>query len=454
MPDEPSIQPKGRVARGTAANDGKVTRLDPWLPTVRDGYPALNVEIDRVVVISDDSIQSGGAASVALSSARLLRQRGVKVTVLTGDAGCNAELAAAGAEIAGLNARSITQGNRATAAIRGLYFAQARSFLADWIEANDTPRTIYHLHNWHKVLSPSAFVPLRKVAARLFLTAHDYFIVCPNGGYSHFPRDLPCKLIPMSSACLVTSCDKRNYAHKLWRSVRHSVRASVFDLNTMPATVIAVHEGMISHLERGGIDRDVIRVVRNPVSPWTADRVAAERNEEIFYVGRLEVDKGVDVLARVCARIDAPLTIIGDGPLGASPSLQGGRNRILGRLTPHEIAREIRRARMLVMPTRCRETFGMVAAEALMSGVPVIASDLAPITEDIVRLKIGAACNPGNEDALAAQLTKFIGDDATIATMSRRAFTDSRQLAPTSSQWCDDLISLYLWKLSRANMPV
>lgn len=427
------------------------TAIQQIVPSSSQAFVSVALQkIDRVVVISDDSVQSGGAAGVALASVRLLCQRGVNVTLLTGDAGKNRELAATGAEIIALDAANIMQGNRALAAARGLYSGQARSFLANWIEANDTPRTIYHLHNWHKVLSPSAFMPLRRVAARLLLTAHDYFLVCPNGGYSHFPRDAPCDLTPLGLRCLATSCDKRHYAHKLWRVARQCVRATVFDLNTMPATIIAVHEGMISHLERGGINRGTIRVVRNPVSPWTTSRVAAERNRKVFYVGRLEADKGVDVLARVCAGIGAPLTIIGDGPLAASLVRNVGGIEMLGRLTASEIAKELEHARLLVMPTRCRETFGLVAAEALMSGVPVIASDLAPIAEDIVRLGVGAACSPGDEVALAAQIAKFMADDAAIETMSRRAFDLCGELAPPPSQWCDELLALYRWKLSQS----
>lgn len=415
---------------------------------------APNQEIDQVVIVSDDSVQSGGAASIALTSVRQLRQRGLKVTVLAGDAGRNESLAATGAEIVGLDENPITQGNRAFAAARGLYSRKAQTFLADWIDGNDTPQTVYHLHNWHKVLSPSAFVPLRRIASRLLVTAHDYFLVCPNGGYSHFPRDTPCSLKPMSLPCLTTCCDKRHYGHKLWRVARQCVRETVFDLNTMPATIIAVHDGMVAHLVRGGIDRRVIRVVRNPASPWREHRVRAERNRNIFYVGRLEADKGVDVLARVCAHLGAPLTIIGDGPMAGSLGQHGESIEMLGRLTAKEIASEIGRARMLVMPTRCRETFGLVAAEALMSGVPVIASDLAPITDDILRLGIGAACNAGNEGALAVQLESFLNDDSAISTMSRKAFENARQLAPTPSQWCNDLLNLYRWKLSQSGASI
>ena len=104
------------------------------------------------------------------------------VTVLSGDGG-SAALAQLGAETVALGGQHIMSGNRAAAALRGLYDASTGTALADWIAAHDTPGTVYHLHNWHKVLSPSVFRALRMVASRLLISAHYYFLVCPNGGY-------------------------------------------------------------------------------------------------------------------------------------------------------------------------------------------------------------------------------------------------------------------------------
>ena len=74
--------------------------------------------------------------------------------------------------------------------------------LRRWIDEHDTPGTVYHLHNWHKVLSPSALGSLRKVASRLVVSTHDFFLACPNGGYFNFPRQQTCNLTPLGLACL------------------------------------------------------------------------------------------------------------------------------------------------------------------------------------------------------------------------------------------------------------
>ena len=188
--------------------------------------------------------------------------------------------------------------------MRGLYDSNTRRSIEQWIDANDSANTIYHLHNWHKVLSPSAFAALRPVQDRLFMSTHDYFLVCPNGGQFNYPRHRGCELRPMSSACVLTQCDRRNYMHKLWRVARTAMRDALFDLADLEATVLAVHEGMIPYLVRGGIPRQRIKVLRNPVSPWCTDRIVAERNKQILFVGRLERDKGIDLLAGARAALE------------------------------------------------------------------------------------------------------------------------------------------------------
>ncbi|MDG9415076.1 hypothetical protein OLF88_11515, partial [Streptococcus pneumoniae] len=80
-----------------------------------------------------------------------------------------------------------------------------------------------------------------------------------------------------------------------------------------PATVVAVHEGMRPYLARGGIGAERVAVLRNPVVPWRSERVRAERNREILYVGRLERNKGVDVVAAAAREAGLPLRIVGDG---------------------------------------------------------------------------------------------------------------------------------------------
>jgi glycosyltransferase involved in cell wall biosynthesis len=404
--------------------------------------------IERIVVINDDCVPSGGAAAIALESVGELRSRGLAVTMITGDDGANPDIGRLGADLVAFGGRHILEGSR-PAALRGLYNHRTANLLGAWIAENDTPGTIYHLHNWHKFLSPSAFIPLRGVADRLVLCAHDYFLACPNGGYFHSPRGEICTLSPMGAACLATQCDKRNYGHKLWRVARSAIRRVAMNLHNTSATVIAVHDGMVPLLAQT-IDRSQIRVLRNPASPWLSSRVTAERNHRLLFVGRLEQDKGVLHLARAARIVGAPLRIIGAGPLAPVIRCDFPEVELAGWKSKAEIAKLCRDARAVVMPSQWRETFGLVAIEAAMSGLPIIVSRAALISGDIERLGAGIGCDGLDVAAMAQAITRVMSDDALVADMSQRAFETARSLAPTPQEWGDQLVALYQEKLAAA----
>jgi glycosyltransferase involved in cell wall biosynthesis len=405
---------------------------------------------DRIVVINDDCVASGGAAGIALLSAHGFAARGIPVTFLTGDHGGNLALKAAGVEIVSYDGAHIMHGGRARAALRGLYDSGARAFVKDWIDRNDTPGTVYHLHNWHKFLSPAIFPPLKSVAQRLVLSIHDYFLVCPNGGYFDFQQHQPCDLTPLSAACLTTACDKRHMGHKLWRSARTGIRRALMDFSDTPATVLAVHHGMIPHLVRGGIPESAIRVLRNPVTPWRSARVAAEKNRTVFFVGRLELDKGVDLLARAARKAGTPLCVIGDGPLREGLATAHPEAQFVGWKSRAEIAEMVADCRFFVLPSRWRETFGLVALEAATSGLPVVMSRFAPVSGELERLGAGIACDPFDEERLATSIRRLASDDAAIARMSNAAFASAAALAHTNDAWLDDLLDLYGELLTQA----
>jgi glycosyltransferase involved in cell wall biosynthesis len=339
-----------------------------------------------------------------------------------------------------------------SAGFRGLYNPKAYRTISNWIARNDTPNTIYHLHGWSKILSPAVFFALRPVARRVVASAHDFFLVCPNGGYFDYQSTQPCTRTPMSVSCLTRNCDRRNFTHKVWRSLRQFIGQTFRDIGCDKITVVAVHEGMLDHLELGGIQRSQLRILHNPVTAWRSERVLAEGNTCFVYVGRLEPDKGVDLLAEAVTRAGVKLRVIGQGPLSEMlsaryPSIEqaGWRNR-------SEIADLIKDARALVMPTRGRETFGLAAMEAMTSGLPVIVSKNAMISDDIHRRGFGFSCDPFDIAALSDTLLRFAQDNDLVQKMSQRAYDGARALALAPEDWVDALLDIYLDVLASGGM--
>jgi glycosyltransferase involved in cell wall biosynthesis len=122
---------------------------------------------------------------------------------------------------------------------------------------------------------------------------------------------------------------------------------------------------------------------------------------EILYAGRLSPEKGVREL--VAAADGLPLVVVGDGPL---------RNEVPGALgfLPHdELEQRYARAAVVACPSH-REGFGVVCAEAMAHGRPVVAGDVGGLRDLVVNEETGLLVPPGDVAALREALTRLVGD--------------------------------------------
>jgi glycosyltransferase involved in cell wall biosynthesis len=399
---------------------------------------------DRVVIINDTSTARGGATELALMSVRLLRARDVPVTYICGDSGLNDELTALGVEVIAANQKPLLERATLDAMKSGIHNPGAQVLVADYVRDRDSSGTIYHVHGWSQILSPSIFTPLAPVAARTIIHAHDMFLACPNGAYMDYPRNRICAHKPLGLACLTTQCDKRSYAQKLWRVTRQLALHRSFDQKLPWAAIIALHPQMLQFLTRAGYARARIHTLRNPASPFSADRIYAEDNTGIAFVGRLERDKGVLDLAASAARCAMPLTLIGDGPLRGQLSQQYPDATLAGWQDHDNIRHHLGNARALVMPTHHPEPFGLVTPEAVQSGLPVIVAETALIAQDVASNGFGLEVDVFDPTAMDRALTSVrdMPHDA-VRQMSIHCHAAGQQLSTTPAGWGDDLLALY-----------
>ena len=101
------------------------------------------------------------------------------------------------------------------------------------------------------------------------------------------------------------------------------------------------------------------------------------RDREVLFLGRLVSDKGVDLLLQALGK--TPATIVGDGP--EREALEAMAKRLdlnvnfLGMKRGEELVKLLNSHKLLVVPSRWQEPFGVVALEAIACGcVPVVAN--------------------------------------------------------------------------------
>jgi glycogen synthase len=110
-----------------------------------------------------------------------------------------------------------------------------------------------------------------------------------------------------------------------------------------------------------------------------------ERSLDLVFVGRLVSDKGVDILLDALGILAAQgivpaLSVVGEGP--ERPRLESqaqrlglaARVRFLGVRTGEDLVRILNQHRILVVPSRYNEPFGIVALEGIACGCAVVGS--------------------------------------------------------------------------------
>jgi len=156
----------------------------------------------------------------------------------------------------------------------------------------------------------------------------------------------------------------------------------------------------------------------------------------VTYLGRQDPEKGIDLLlyaAKMLGERNVPLQVAAVG--GSSFGLQYRKSmeavaehlRLTvfwkGRVSNDERAALFRQSRCVVYPSIHREPFGMVAAEAMSFGTPVLVPDLGGITEVIEAdgRRGGLTFKAWNTADLAAQLERLLTDDALHGELSASA---------------------------------
>ncbi|QYY37162.1 glycosyltransferase family 4 protein [Ruficoccus sp. ZRK36] len=101
------------------------------------------------------------------------------------------------------------------------------------------------------------------------------------------------------------------------------------------------------------------------------------KERDVVFLGRLVSDKGADLLIDALEGLDVSCTIIGDGPARATLEARAeGRDIIFtGMKSGPELVTLLNQHKLLAVPSRWNEPFGIVALEGIACGcVPVVSA--------------------------------------------------------------------------------
>lgn len=167
---------------------------------------------------------------------------------------------------------------------------------------------------------------------------------------------------------------------------------------------------------------EVIPPAVDPAGPYhAAARTAPNKPFRLLFAGSGSRRKGVDLLVPIMERLgpNFELIVVGTSTIG-TPALPPNVH-IKGRLPgADDLAVAYRNADALLFPSRL-EGFGLVAAEAMACGLPVIATRGSSLTEVVEDGVTGTLCPQDDVDAFASAARQLAADTRLAEAMSHAA---------------------------------
>lgn len=299
------------------------------------------------------------------------------------------------------------KGNNFKIVTRLIWNKEAANKFANLLD--ETKPDLIHAHNIYHQLSPAILVEAKKRKIPVIMTLHDYKLVCPN--YLLFTHGKHCERCLKGNYlnCLTHNCyysyarsglaALESFLHnKVWHSYKNNI-----DLFISPS------EYLKNKMVEAGWDANKITVLINPAPKYTP----SADGSRLLYMGRLSIEKGVDVLIRALKETDEQLDIAGAGPdeeklrhLSKELNLD---DRIIfhGQVLGEELEKLKREAKAVILPSIWAENMSLVLLESLAYGKLIIASNSGGTPELIEDGKTGFLFSPGNTDSLIEKIKEM-----------------------------------------------
>lgn len=294
--------------------------------------------------------------------------------------------------------------------------------LARTLETAD-PEVVY-LHRWSHAASLERMIDGR----RALRYVHDHDLYCPRR-HKYFPVSSRICRHPMGWRCIAHGCLVSPSGPVSGLPGWIDLRAKTSDLarsRRLPR-LAAGSRWMVDMLVRNGFEPE--QVARLAPVPAGLEREPLPPSSEpvVLYVGQVIRGKGVDLLLRALAEVRSEFRafIVGTGNhLNECIALTrelglAGRVSFTG-WVPHEsLERYYAQARVVAVPSRWPEPFGMVGLEAMWASRAVVGFAVGGIPDWLADGETGITAPEADWQALGHAIDELLADPALAARMGR-----------------------------------
>jgi len=335
--------------------------------------------------------QHGGEDAVFAHEVDLLRSAGAAVEVL---------------ELRSADLDRLSPASKMAILTRYSNHAYGRRLIRDAI-ARFRPDLV-HFHNLYPLLGPGAVAESHLMKCATIHTLHNYRLSCLNG--LHYRGAEICELCRPAHFFpgIRYSCYRGSWPQSVLTAQATSAEWRAYQRSGYPTLLFALTKFARDRLLEQGADPLRVVVKANSIPPpqgMVPHSVAGRTG--VVVAGRLTAEKGVIQMMNAWPERLPRLTIVGDGPLASAAAAGIRQNvRYLGRLSSANLRLQLRKARVLALPSLWYEAMPLIILEALSEGTPVVG------------FKGGALDSMGLPSTLAARAPR--GDFPALAQAATR----------------------------------
>jgi glycosyltransferase involved in cell wall biosynthesis len=363
----------------------------------------------RVVIVNKFAHLTGGADQHCLGLAEALVERGHEVRFLSTRDERNGDLDGVFVTC------TVTHGSRETLApisqagvfVKAIWNHEAAAGMRHLIERFRPD--VVHTHKLYPQLSVAPVVVAARAGVPVVQTLHDFEMISAS---------------PIDARGRRWDPDETRVRFKLLNGVTRPVHRHVHAPRV--TAFIAVSRFVARVHAAHGIVATVLQNFVPPLAGHAPEHLSFDERRGIVFLGRLRPEKGVFDVVEMARRVpEIPVTVVGSGDLEqhiraeaqAIPNLH-----VAGFVSDPVLSDLLRRARVVVIPSRCQDAGPLVPLEAMARATPVVAYATGGLGEYVSDTR-GGRVVPIDVEALAMAGAELHDDRQTWERLSEAGFS-------------------------------
>lgn len=240
---------------------------------------------------------------------------------------------------------------------------------------------IIHVHNTFVLVSPAVYYAGLKLKKPIVQTLHNFRFICPKG-----------ILFRNGSICM--KCKEHNYLEAIkYGCYRQSkLQTLLIVLIFKIHRIIGIYDKIDAYITLTKFDKEILETTIDKNKIYVKpnfvfrDKGVCKKEDFFVFIGRLDEAKGINILIENWTRVEnSKLYVFGDGPLKVELLDYIEQHKIrgvvfMGHRNYKYIRNYLSRAKALIVPSQCYESFGMVIIEAFSLCTPVIGKNIGSIS--------------------------------------------------------------------------